>query len=60
LKLLKNLTEGSKKLTFKIPVAEFSFYDIRTNDFETTPGQWEISVGSSSKDIRLKKSITVE
>jgi len=50
----------SKKLTFKLPVAEFSFYDIRTNDFETTPGQWEISVGSSSKDIRLKKSITVE
>ncbi len=45
----------SKKLTIKIPISEFSFYDIKTNDFKTELGQWEIQVGSSSKDIRLKK-----
>jgi hypothetical protein len=41
-------------------VSEFSFYDTKTNDFKTEPGQWEIQAGSSSKDIRLKKTITIE
>jgi beta-glucosidase len=50
----------NKTLTFKIPASEFSFYDTDTNDFKIEPGQWEIEVGSSSKDIRLKKTIMVE
>lgn len=50
----------SKTLTFKIPASEFSFYDIRTNDLNTEPGTWEIQVGSSSKDIRLKNTFTIE
>jgi beta-glucosidase len=50
----------NKTLTFKIPASEFSFYDTKTNNFKTEPGQWEIQVGSSSKDIRLKKMITIE
>jgi beta-glucosidase len=50
----------SKTLTFKIPASEFSFYDTKTNDFKTELGQWEIQVGSSSKDIRLKKTFTIE
>jgi beta-glucosidase len=55
------LAAGEKKtLTFKIPAAEFSFYDTRTNNFKTEAGQWEIQVGSSSRDIRLKKLVTIE
>ena len=50
----------NKTLTFKIPVSELSFYDTKTNDFKTEPGKWEIQVGSSSKDIRLKKIMTIE
>jgi beta-glucosidase len=50
----------SKTLTFKIPAAELSFYDIETNDFKTEPGRWEIQVGSSCKDIRLNKTLTIE
>jgi beta-glucosidase len=50
----------NKTLTFKIPASELSFYDIKTNDFKTEPGKWEIQVGSSSKDIRLKKIISIE
>jgi beta-glucosidase len=50
----------SRTLTFKIPVSEFSFYSTKTNDLKTEPGQWEIQVGSSSKDIRMKKSFVVE
>jgi beta-glucosidase len=50
----------SKTLTFKIPASEFSFYDTGTNDFKVEPGQWEIQIGSSSKDIKLKKNITIQ
>ncbi|UCE07259.1 MAG: glycoside hydrolase family 3 C-terminal domain-containing protein, partial [bacterium] len=50
----------SRILTFKIPASEFSFYDIETNDFKIERGKWEIQVGSSCKDIRLKKAITIE
>jgi len=52
--------EESKILTFKIPVSELSFYDIKTNDLKTKSGEWEIQIGSSSKDIRLKKTFTIE
>ena len=55
------LTPGeSKTLTFKIPASEFSFYSTKTNDFKIDTGKWEIQIGSSSKDIRLEKTITVE
>jgi beta-glucosidase len=50
----------SKTLSFKIPVSEFSFYSSEKNDFKIDPGKWEIQVGSSSKDIRLKKNITIQ
>jgi|WetSurMetagenome_2_1015567.scaffolds.fasta_scaffold19342_2 beta-glucosidase len=50
----------SRPLTFKIPASELSFYDIKTNDLKTKPGTWEIQIGSSSKDIRMKKAIVVE
>ncbi|MBN1300530.1 MAG: glycoside hydrolase family 3 C-terminal domain-containing protein [Melioribacteraceae bacterium] len=49
-----------KNLTFKIPASELSFYDIQTNDFKTEFGKWEIQIGSSSKDIRLQKTILIE
>ena len=50
----------SRNLVFNIPASEFSFYDTGTNDFKTYTGQWEINVGSSSKDIRLREAITIE
>jgi len=54
------LPGDSKTLTFKIPSSEFSFYSTTTNDFKIEKGKWEIEVGSSSKDIRLKKTLTIE
>jgi len=51
---------GNKTLTFKIPASEFSFYDTRTNDVKIESGEFEIQVGSSSKDIRLKNTFTIE
>jgi beta-glucosidase len=55
------LAPGEKKtLAFKIPASEFSFYDTKTNDFYTEAGRWEIQIGSSSRDIRLRKTLIFE
>ncbi|MEJ2193761.1 MAG: glycoside hydrolase family 3 C-terminal domain-containing protein [Ignavibacteriaceae bacterium] len=58
----RNTFEPGKQkiLTFKIPASELAFYDIESNDLKTELGQWEIQIGSSSKDIRLKKVFTIE
>jgi hypothetical protein len=50
----------NKTLIFKIPASEFSFYDTKSNDLKTGPGMWEIQVGSSCKDIHLKKTFAGE
>ncbi|HVO74869.1 MAG TPA: glycoside hydrolase family 3 C-terminal domain-containing protein, partial [Ignavibacteriaceae bacterium] len=50
----------NKTLSFKIPASEFSFYDSKTNDLKIEPGEWEIQVGSSSKDIRLDKTFEIQ
>jgi beta-glucosidase len=50
----------SKVLKFKIPASEFSFYSTSKNKLRIYPGKWEIEVGSSCKDIRLEKIVTIE
>ncbi len=50
----------SKAISFKNPASEFSFYDNAVNDLKIQPGEWDIQVGSSSKDIRLKNSFIIE
>ncbi len=63
LKRFQRITLGpgeKKTLTFAIPAAEFSFYSTTASDVRTQPGSWEIQVGGSCKDIRLRKSFTIE
>ncbi len=52
--------QESKTLTFNVPAPELSFYDIESNEFIVEPGEFEIQVGSSSEDIRLKQSFRVK
>ena len=55
------LSPGEEKtVTFNIPASEFSFYSTKTNEFETERGEFEIQIGSSSKDIRLRKAFLIE
>ncbi|MBN1693831.1 glycoside hydrolase family 3 C-terminal domain-containing protein [candidate division WOR-3 bacterium] len=49
-----------KTVSFNLPASELSFYDIKSNDFIVEPGEFEIQVGSSSEDIRLRKTFFVE
>lgn len=44
----------SKKVSFKIDKNELSFYDVKKKNWVAKPGDFEVLVGSSSRDIRLK------
>jgi len=46
------------ELSFKID--DLKYFSIRKNDFVVDPGRYEIMVGSSSEDIRLKEIIKVD
>jgi beta-glucosidase len=48
-----------KEITMKINKDSFSFYDVATKKWIVEPGDFEIQIGSSSRDIRLKAKIKV-
>jgi len=54
------LKSGETK-TVTIPLNEngFKYFDVKTNQWILEPGTFEIRVGSSSQDIRLKTKITL-
>jgi beta-glucosidase len=55
-----HLNPGEKKtVSFPLAFAQLSFYDITRHDFTTEPGVFNLMVGSSSADIRLKTDIQV-
>jgi beta-glucosidase len=50
----------SKTVSFNIPASELSFYDIKSGDFIVEPGEFEVQIGSSSEDIRLRKKFIIK
>lgn len=55
-----SLKPGEKKtLDFVIPVVKFAFYDEKSHGFIVEPGLFDIMIGSSSEDIRLKDKVEV-
>ena len=48
-----------KTITMKLNAGAFSFYDESKKSFVAEPGEFEIQVGASVKDIRLKEKITL-
>ena len=56
-----NLNPGeSKSVTLEIPVSRLAFYDVKIHDFRVEPGVFDILVGSSSEDIRLRGQANVK
>src|SRR4030095_15403391 len=54
------LNPGEMKiLSFEVPAEKLSFYDENTHRFIVEPGAFDIMIGSSSEDIRLKDKIEV-
>jgi beta-glucosidase len=51
----------SKTITFKLtPNQDMNYYDAKKSDYAVEPGDFEIQIGSSSADIRLKETMTVK
>lgn len=47
----------SRRVTFELDARAFSYYDAYGENWTLEPGSFEISVGNSSRDIRLSRSI---
>lgn len=51
----------SKTLNFELMAnCDFTYYDEQKKSYQVKPGEYEIQVGASSGDIRLKKKVRVE
>ncbi len=48
-----------KEVRFRIDKSHLSFFDTTTNRWVAEPGQFEVIAGSSSRDLRLKQSFTL-
>jgi beta-glucosidase len=49
-----------KTVTLDLDRRSFAFFDPAKNDWFVTPGDYQIQLGSSSRDIRLSKTITMK
>jgi beta-glucosidase len=49
----------NEAISIKLDPRAFSYFDSQVNDWRVEPGTYEILVGSSSRDIRLKASLEV-
>jgi beta-glucosidase len=50
----------SKTITLEIPVKQLAYYDMKIHDFRVEPGIFDVLVGSSSEDIRLRGTTSVK
>ena len=50
-------SKEEKAITFVIPMDKFKYYSTNIDDFYLESGYYEIRIGSSSRDIRLKDKI---
>jgi beta-glucosidase len=49
----------SKHLRFSLDVQSLSYWDVQTHRWQVAPGTYKIMVGSSSRDIRLEKTVEI-
>ena len=57
---LKDLKAGEKRIvSFAVPLEELKYYDVIAKEKLLEPGEYEIMLGRSSKDIRQSQSIVL-
>ncbi len=49
----------TQTVSFRLAISDFHFWDVNKGGFVVEPGDFEIQIGASSQDIRLKDVITV-
>lgn len=56
-----NLQPGAKQtVTFNLPKEKLAYWDEKTRAFRVEPGKYEIQIGASSADIRVKTDFEVK
>ncbi len=50
----------SKTVSFKVDKSHLSFYDVKKKEWVAEPGGFEILIGASSRDIRLKNKFVLK
>jgi beta-glucosidase len=50
----------TEQVTFELKPEDFSYWSETTNSWQIEPGDFEIQVGISSKDIKLKEVVTAK
>ena len=55
-----SLSPGEKRtVKFMIPADKLAYYDVKAHGFTVEPGSFELMIGSSSEDIRLKDKVVI-
>jgi beta-glucosidase len=49
----------TKQVTFALPASQLSYYDVVTHKFVVVPGTFNVMIGSSADDIRLRADLDV-
>jgi beta-glucosidase len=51
---------ATEELTFEVPLSAFEFWDVARDGWRLEPGPYELLVGASSEDIRLRTTVTLD
>jgi beta-glucosidase len=50
----------TQHVEFRLQIEQLSFYDVRKHGFAVEPGTFDVLVGSSSDDVRLRGTLVVD
>jgi beta-glucosidase len=50
----------SKTVTLEVPIKHLAYYDVKIHDFRVEPGVFDMLIGSSSEDIRLRGEANIK
>ncbi|MGW3729237.1 glycoside hydrolase family 3 C-terminal domain-containing protein [Streptomyces sp. NPDC000851] len=50
---------ATTRLTFELPLTAFEFWDVAHGRWRLEPGSYDILIGASSEDIRLRTTVTL-
>ena len=49
----------TRHITIALPASQLSYYDVVTRRFIVAPGMFNVMIGSSSDDIRLRAALEI-
>lgn len=49
-----------QEVSFDVPLSAFAFWDVARGDWRLEPGPYELLVGASSEDVRLRTTVTLD